>query len=89
MLLRVAIFVLNVALATDFLRRQTELPTKTLFLEIYRCKVVQFFTAQPLEREGEREREREREREKEREREGEKRREEKRRGEERREIERD
>ena len=47
-LLRVAIFVLNVAIATDFLRRQTELRTKTLFLEIYRCKVVQFFTAQPL-----------------------------------------
>ena len=43
-----AIFVLNVAIAADF-RRQAELPTNILFLEIYRCKVVQHFTAQPLE----------------------------------------
>ena len=47
-LLRVAIFVLNVAIATYFQRRQKELSTKTLLWKIYRCKVVQFFTAQPL-----------------------------------------
>ena len=47
-LLRVAIFVLNVAIATYFERRQKELSTKTLLWKIYRCKVVQFFTAQPL-----------------------------------------
>ena len=47
-LLRVAIFVLNVAIATYFERRQKELSTKTLLWKIYRGKVVQFFTAQPL-----------------------------------------
>ena len=47
-LLRVAIFVLNVAIATYFQRRQKELSTKTLLWKIYRCKVVQFFTEQPL-----------------------------------------
>ena len=46
-LLRVAIFVLNVAIATYFQRRQKKLSTKTLLWKIYRCKVVQFFTAQP------------------------------------------
>ena len=48
-LLRVAIFVLNVAIATYFERRQKELSTKTLSWKIYRGKVVQFFTAQPLQ----------------------------------------
>ena len=47
-LLTVAIFVLNVAIATYFERRQKELSTKTLLWKIYRGKVVQFFTAQPL-----------------------------------------
>ena len=47
-LLRVAIFVLNVAIATYFERRQKELSTKTLLWKIYRGKIVQFFTAQPL-----------------------------------------
>ena len=42
-LLRVAIFVLNVAIATYFERRQKELSTKTLLWKIYRGKVVQFF----------------------------------------------
>ena len=47
-LLRNAIFVLNVAIATYFERRQKELSTKTLLWKIYRGKNVQFFTAQPL-----------------------------------------
>ena len=51
-LLRVAIFVLNVAIATYFERRQKELSTKTLLRKIYRGKVVQFFTAQPLDMEN-------------------------------------
>ena len=48
LLLRVANFALNVAIATDFQRTQTELSTKALLWKIYRCKVVQFFTAQAL-----------------------------------------
>ena len=47
-LLSVAIFVLNVAIATYFERRQKKLSTKTLLWKIYRGKVVQLFTAQPL-----------------------------------------
>ena len=47
-LLRVAIFVLIAAIATYFERRQKELSTKTLLWKIYRGKVVQIFTAQPL-----------------------------------------
>ena len=47
-LLRVAIFVLNVAIATYFERRQKELSRKNSLWKIYRGKVVQFFTAQPL-----------------------------------------
>ena len=42
-------FVLSVAIATDFKRRQTELSSKTVFWEIYRCTVVQLLTAQALE----------------------------------------
>ena len=49
-LLRVAIFVLSVAIATYFERRQKELSTKTLLWKIYWGKIVQFFTAQPLVR---------------------------------------